>query len=119
MEHRCGYRYAIEVAVLIATSHGLIGKGVLTQMSITGGVMRSSLPLRVESLVRVRFQSGGRRIRRLRTELAGQIVRREEGEFAVEWVEFAAEEIRELLASIQKQPVPQIAPIELAVSRSK
>ncbi|MBV8805053.1 MAG: PilZ domain-containing protein [Sinobacteraceae bacterium] len=82
---------------MIASASGLIGTGVVSQVSASGALIQSSLPLRPESLVRVRFKLPGRCNGSLRAELAGEVVRCTHKGFAVEWVEFAPDAIRALL----------------------
>jgi len=105
MEHRCGSRQATNVAVIITTSSGLIGTGVLRQMSASGALIHSSLRMRPDSIVHVRFSLDARRNGRRRCALAGEVVRCTAEGFAVEWLKFEADVARALLES-SPQDIP-------------
>jgi PilZ domain len=96
VEHRCGIRHATDVAVLLSTPNGLVGKGVLCQISVSGALIRSSLPLWPGMNVRVRFAPAQRQ-GSLRSGLTGAVVRCSEDGFAMEWDEFAVDATRMLV----------------------
>jgi len=109
MEHRCGIRHCTAIAVVITAASGAIGKGVMRQLSISGALIQSSLPLRPDSMVMVRLSPIGRHRSTARVGLRGQIVRRTAAGFAIEWLDFAPDAVRALIESPdcrEAQPVP-------------
>jgi hypothetical protein len=102
MEHRCGSRQAANVAVVITTFGGLVGKGTVRQMSASGALIHSSLRLRPDSVIDVRFCPGGRRNGRPRLGLTGEVVRCTAEGFAVQWLEFEPDVVRALLESASR-----------------
>lgn len=112
MEHRYGSRQAAQVAVVITTFGGLIGKGVVCQMSASGALIQSSLRLRPDSVIDVRFRPGGRRNGRARLGLTGEVVRCTAEGFAVQWLEFAPDVVRTLLESTSGEAVPDLRNLE-------
>jgi hypothetical protein len=96
MEHRCGFRRIVNVAVMVRTRGGLAGKGVLCEVSASGARLVSSLPLPLQSAVLVQFDlcpAGGRR---RRATLEAEVVRPTQTGYGLEWTEFAPETARAL-----------------------
>ena len=97
MEHRCGYRRAVNVPVIVRTSGGLVGKARLAEVSASGARLVTSLPLIPETLVSLRMELHDGE-RRERLTLEAEVVRRTESGFGLEWTDFAPEAARCLFA---------------------
>jgi hypothetical protein len=100
MEHRCGYRRAVNVSVTLRTQEGLMGTAILCEVSASGARLATSLPLSVHSIVCVQFA-----VRRpsgppKRETLEAEVVRSTPTGFAVEWTEFAPEAARAFYAPL-------------------
>jgi len=96
MEHRWGERLEVALPVRIRAPYGLIGAGVVTNFSVSGAFIATTLPVAPLSQVRVSFRLGRRaaRIMHIGTStFAAQVVRRNAAGFAVEWCEFGAEDM--------------------------
>ena len=96
MEHRWGHRREISRAVHLGTRSGVAARGRISNVSISGAFVVSSLPASLYSYVEVRFTAmlDGKRTR---MAVEGQVVRKEAGGFGVEWCEFAPEAVRALV----------------------
>ena len=98
MEHRCGYRRAENVSVVVRTTGGLVGKALLSEISASGAHLVTSLPLILESLVRVRFENA----RGERFSIEAEVVRDTVNGFGLEWTEFAPECARSLFVGAEE-----------------
>jgi hypothetical protein len=96
MEHRWGHRRDIDRSVHLATRSGLVARGRLTNVSISGAFLESPLPVSLFSYVQIQFNAmlNGRRTA---TAVEGQVVRKDATGFALEWCEFAPEAVRALV----------------------
>lgn len=92
MEHRCGYRRAVNVSVVVRTTGGLVGKAILSDVSASGAHLISSLPLIPGTLLRVRLENA----RGERFSIEAEVVRGTANGFGLEWTEFAPEAARNL-----------------------
>jgi hypothetical protein len=92
MEHRCGYRRAVNVSVVVRTTGGLVGKALLSDVSASGAHLISSLPLIPGTLLRVRLENA----RGERFSIEAEVVRGTANGFGLEWTEFAPEAARNL-----------------------
>jgi hypothetical protein len=90
MEHRCGYRRTVNVSVVVRTTSGLVGKALLSEISASGAHLVTSLPLTLETLIRVRFENE----RGERFSVEAEIVRGTATGFGLEWSDFAPECMR-------------------------
>jgi hypothetical protein len=95
MEHRWGHRSEINRAVHLETRGGLAAQGHVTNVSISGAFITSSLPVRLFSHVTVHFTATHHH-KRHRMAVEGQVVRRDSSGFGIEWSEFAPEAVRAL-----------------------
>jgi PilZ domain len=96
MEHRWGERLEVALPVRIRAPFGLIGTGLVTNFSVSGAFIATTLPVAPLSQVRVTFPFGRRAARNLQlssSTFAAQVVRHNAAGFAVEWCEFAAEDV--------------------------
>jgi hypothetical protein len=96
MEHRWGHRHQINRGVQLETRAGVISRGRVTDVSISGAFVVTPLPIPLFSYVHVQF-TGTLDGKRTRMAVEGQVVRKGDGGFGVEWCEFAAEAIRALI----------------------
>jgi len=96
MEHRWGNRREISRAVHLATRGGLVARGRTCNVSISGAFVVSPLPATLYSYIDVQFIAmlNGKPTR---TVVEGQIVRKDEAGFGLEWCEFAPEAVRALV----------------------
>ena len=108
MEHRCGYRRAVNVSVVVRTASGLVGKALLSDISASGAHLISSLPLIPETLIRVRFENA----RGERFSIEAEVVRGTTNGSGLEWTEFAPECARELFAA-PEEALEDASPAEI------
>jgi len=84
MEHRCGMRYPIEVGVYARSLNGVVSSvGHLREVSISGGFVRTTLPIRTLAYVSLEILVAGR------PSVEGQVVRCTSEGIAIEWSEYA------------------------------
>jgi hypothetical protein len=96
MEHRWGERLTVTLPVRIRAAYGLVGAGMVTNFSVSGAFIVTTLPVALLTRVRVSFASAHRSRRRMRAPrptFAGLVVRSDAAGFAVEWSEFGVAEI--------------------------
>jgi hypothetical protein len=95
MEHRWGNRHDLRQSVRIATHSGLIGRGVIRDVSSSGAFVEALLPLKRFCYVKIQFNSAldGRP-----TTVEGQVVRKDATGFGIEWRELAPEIVAALLS---------------------
>jgi hypothetical protein len=96
MEHRCGYRRSVNVAVILRTRGGVAGKAVVSDVSASGALVTTSLPVATHVVIFVQFEVAQADGRRRRVNIEAEVVRLTSSGFAVEWTEFAPEAVREL-----------------------
>jgi PilZ domain len=96
MEHRWGHRYEVSRPVRLGTRGGVMARGKLCNVSISGAFIVSPLPVALFAHIQVQFRAmvDGRRTS---TTVEAQIVRREATGFGIEWSEFAPEVVRALV----------------------
>jgi hypothetical protein len=96
MEHRWGHRREISRSVQLETRSGVVAHGRITNVSISGAFIVSPLPLGLFSYVQVQFTAmlNGKRTP---MTVEGQVVRKDEAGFGIEWSEFAPEAVRALV----------------------
>jgi PilZ domain len=96
MEHRWGHRREISRPVHVGTRGGVLARGRICNVSISGAFVITPLPVTLFSHVQLQFTAmvaGERRS----TALEGQVVRKDSTGFGIEWSEFAPEAARALL----------------------
>ena len=108
MEHRWGQRREVSRAVHLRTRGGLVARGRLVNVSLSGAFIVSPLPGTVSSHIEVRFTTvvAGRRAT---LSVVAEIVRKDVSGFAVEWPEFACQAARALLL---ERPARNAVPVE-------
>jgi hypothetical protein len=96
MEHRWGNRHEISRPVRLWTRGGIVARGRICNVSISGAFVVSPLPVSLFSYVQVQFTAmlNGKRTA---TAVEGQVVRKDATGFGVEWCEFAPEAVRALM----------------------
>lgn len=92
MEHRWGKRWEVERAVHLRTRSGVASRGRVCNVSISGAYVVAPLPVRLLSHVQVHFVAE-QMSRRVTTAIEGQVVRRTDDGFGLEWCEFAPEAV--------------------------
>ena len=96
MEHRWGERLAVALAVRIRAPYGLVGTGFVTNFSVSGAFVATTLPVAPLSQVRVTFPYGryaARKMQQSSSTFVAQVVRQNASGFAVEWCEFGTEDV--------------------------
>lgn len=96
MEHRWGERLEVALPVRIRAPYGLVGTGLVSNFSVSGAFIATTLPVALLSQVRVSFLFGrlaARALHRDNSTFAAQVVRRNAAGFAVEWCEFGTDEV--------------------------
>ncbi len=95
MEHRHGTRYPAECAVHLGSiSSSLTAAGTLTNVSISGCFIHTTLPASLLTRVGICFLSDDRALAAMTPE--GQIIRCTDDGVAVEWSEYQSELLRHL-----------------------
>lgn len=99
MEHRCGMRQQVDVEVYIRACQGVVASvGRLTEISISGGFVRTQLPVHTSALVSISLHLPV--LPRSVSHIEGYVVRRVEGGMAIEWLEFAPDLVQFLTQSL-------------------
>jgi len=86
MEHRWGNRHEVRYSIRVATHTGVVARGRIVNVSMTGALVEAPLPVTLLSYVKVQFNSAsnGRP-----TMVEGQVIRKESSGFALEWREMS------------------------------
>jgi hypothetical protein len=103
MEHRCGLRRVLKAPVILRTRSGLSAEGQVCDISASGALIRSPLPLSLHATVFLQFASA-RSAKRQRSSVMAEVVRQVEDGFAVEWTEFSPPAVRELVREFEARP---------------
>jgi hypothetical protein len=94
MEHRCGTRYKVDLAVYARAHAGVVSSvGWLRDVSLTGGFLETALPAQPLAHISLRLIDAEGQ---LGPRLEGQVVRRASNGLGIEWSEYATELIRAL-----------------------
>jgi hypothetical protein len=107
MEHRWGLRARVDEVVHVWAPGHVGASGRLTDVSISGALVRSSLPVHLWSRVKFRFATSNHGVGKTRSTAEAQVVRLEEDGFAVEWSEFAPLVARALIRNARTQILKQ------------
>lgn len=102
MEHRCGNRKILDARVTVRTRSGLVARGVLQNVSASGALVASPLPLPLHTTVFVQIEAAEARQPFCRVALAGEVSRVTEDGFAIEWAEFAPHTLQVILRATEK-----------------
>lgn len=113
MEHRCGNRKSVDARVTIRTRSGLVTRGILQNVSASGALVISPLPLPLHTTVFVQIEATDGHGPFCRVALAGEISRVTDDGFAIEWAEFAPHTLRAILRTAEHwhQPASQKADV--------
>jgi hypothetical protein len=97
MEHRWGNRHKVIQTVRVATQGGVVARGRITNVSMSGAFVEAALPVSLLSYVKVQFNSvlDGRP-----TMIEGQVVRKDPTGFGLEWRELAPEVVDALVSRL-------------------
>lgn len=102
MDHRWGRRVEVDVQVTFRDSAFTLCDGRLTDVSLSGGFVRSARVPGVMSHIGIMARSGPRRSGP-KFEIAAFVVREEPGGFGVEWEELDPDAVRSLIGA--REPV--------------
>lgn len=100
MNHRWGRRFAASLRVRLSYPPYAIAAGQLTDISISGAFVRSTLALPLLARVRIALASAGEAAPQ---EIEAHVVRRADGGFGVEWAELAPPEVGVILHTLARQ----------------
>ena len=100
MEHRWGQRITLEVPVRLDVDGRPMGRGLIRDASISGAFIETALELPSFSSLVVRLVNAGNNNTPAPDGLAGCMVRRVPGGFAVEWRDMECPQIVALLRRI-------------------
>ena len=93
MEHRCGARYEVDLAVYARTHGGVVScVGWLRDISVSGGFLRITLPVQALSHISMRLIDADGAFG---PRLEGQVVRLSPDGVGIEWCDYAPELIRD------------------------
>jgi PilZ domain len=107
MQHRCGERVGLRRPVRLRRD-GWDSAGILTNISVSGGFVRTRLQVPVMSMVRVAVGE---------LEVQGYVVRRTAEGVGIEWCDFAPAPICKLVMPEDRVERPvEPAPVPLAQS---
>jgi hypothetical protein len=98
MEHRWGNRHEISRPVQLGTRRGIVARGRICNVSMSGAFVVSPLSVRLFSYVQVQFTATLNGKRAL-TAVEAQVVRKDATGFGIEWCEFAPQAIRALVVA--------------------
>lgn len=87
MEHRWGNRIIVDLPVSISGA-SVAGRGVLRNLSSTGGYVETALPLAALTMVRVQIPRGNHGLAPVDTW--GLVVRQDQGGVGIEWCDAVA-----------------------------
>jgi len=94
MEHRCGTRHKVDIAVYARAHAGVVSAvGWLHDVSVTGGFLQTTLPAQPLAHISLRLIDAEGQ---LGPRLEGQVIRRTPTGLGIEWCEYATELIRAL-----------------------
>jgi hypothetical protein len=94
MEHRCGTRYKVDLAVYARAHAGVVSSvGRLRNVSLSGGFLETALPAQPLAHISLRLIDADGQ---LGPRLEGQVIRRDPNGLGIEWSEYATELIRAL-----------------------
>jgi hypothetical protein len=97
MEHRCGNRLASTAGVWIRTHHGISGRAQLRNISASGALIRTLVPVPLHAQILVRFTAGMLEDPGDRQWISAHVVRHARDGVGIEWTEFSPEVVRQLL----------------------
>jgi hypothetical protein len=100
MEHRWGERLKIELPVRIWTSYGIVGAGRIVDVSVSGALVATALPIALFSPLYVIFPA--KRSEDGSTESSrfmAHVVRKAPTGLGIEWFDFATEDLVALTGS--------------------
>ena len=98
MEHRFGRRFRCGTTVRLSAGAGVTGRGRLTNVSLSGAYLETSLPLPLFATVEIRSDAG----RDTPVELVASVVRRDARGVGVEWCETPSRSICEIFGCTKR-----------------
>ena len=105
MEHRHGHRRPAAAKVRLTTSSGVTADAVICEISASGALLRSHLPVSLHSVLSVQLLMVGHR-QRADSTVSAEVIRHVTGGFAVEWTEFSPQPLRRLLRESRSEVAP-------------
>jgi len=95
MEHRCGNRLTSTAGVWIRTHHGISGKAELRNISASGALIRTLVPVPLHTQILVRFTPAT--LEDPADWISAHMVRHTGEGLGIEWTEFSPQVVRHLL----------------------
>ena len=99
MEHRCGYRLTSTAEVWIRTPQGISGRAQLRNISASGALLRTLVPVALHTQIFVRLPAGMLRGGRDQQWVSAHVVRNSDDGVGVEWTEFSPDIVNHLIRS--------------------
>jgi c-di-GMP-binding flagellar brake protein YcgR len=109
MEHRCGNRLTTTAGVWIRTHQGISGKAQLRNISASGALLRTPMPVALHAQLLVRFAASMPDERSDQQWVSAHVVRNSEDGLAVEWTEFSPDIVRHVLRSMGADAVETVS----------
>jgi hypothetical protein len=100
----------IDAHVTVHTRSGLVARGVLQNVSASGALITSPLPLPLHTAVLVQIEAADAHRSFGRVALPGEVARVTGDGFAIEWAEFAPHTLRAILSATEPWQSVQIQP---------
>lgn len=104
MEHRCGTRHSLDIAVRLDSPPSLMTFGRLLNVSASGGYVAAPIVLPAMSPISVQLEWG--RFRDESQRIAGFVVRCDGRGIGIEWREFAPATVLALLEDLDAPQEP-------------
>jgi PilZ domain-containing protein len=117
MEHRCGSRRPAATKVRLKTSNGVSAEAQICEISASGALLRSHLPVSLHSVLTMRLLSA-RHAPNTENLVVAEVIRHVTGGFAVEWTEFSPQPIRFLLTETKTVTMPRPEEIRTPVEHN-
>jgi hypothetical protein len=105
MEHRWGERRSSNVTVYLRSPNGLAAKGCIRDVSVSGALVITPMPVTLDGHICVYFPHS-RGTRHANITAKGQVIRRLQEGFAIEWNQFAPETVRALIDTVAAPIAP-------------
>ena len=103
MEHRCGYRRPAAMKVRLRTSNGVTADAEILDISASGALVCSHLPVSPHMVLTVQLLNKLRRGASAASTVSAEVIRHVTGGFAVEWAEFSPQPIRDVLRELTRE----------------
>ena len=108
MEHRWGRRVAVDIPIRIGATLFSAKRGLMTNLSLSGAFIKTTVDMRVLSHLQVVLDIPGRP-RRETVSVMGYVARKAEDGIGVEWFDFAPSVVAEIIRAAAPDQAPLIS----------